>query len=111
MVLAYQRRWQIEQAFRFNKSELALESPRLWLFENRLKLMMMVALIYAFLLSLLSLASQKDLLRYGCHRTGKRYKDAFVPLYRTRVALSYLLGANHLLKVLLLDLITHQNSG
>jgi len=111
IVLAYQRRWQIEQAFRFNKSELALESPRLWLFENRLKLMMMVALIYAFLLSMLSLDSQQDLLRYGCHRTGKRYKDAFVPLYRTRVALSYLLEVNHLLQLLLHDLLTHQNLG
>jgi hypothetical protein len=40
IVLAYQRRWQIQQAFRFNKSELALASPHLWLFENRLKLMM-----------------------------------------------------------------------
>jgi hypothetical protein len=111
IVLAYQRRWQIEQAFRFNKSELALESPRLWLFENRLKLMMMVALVYAFLLSLLPLDSQQDLLRYGCHRTGKRYKDAFVPLYRTRVALGYLFEVNHLLQLLLQDLLTHQNSG
>jgi hypothetical protein len=111
IVLAYQRRWQIEQAFRFNKSELALESPRLWLFENRLKLMMMVALVYAFLLSLLSLDSQQDLLRYGCHRTGKRYKDAFVPLYRTRVALGYLLEVNHLLQLLLQDLLVRQNSG
>ncbi len=111
IVLAYQRRWQIEQAFRFNKSELALESPRLWLFENRLKLMMMVALVYAFLLSLLPLNSQQDLLRYGCHRTGKRYKDAFVPLYRTRVALGYLLDVNHLIALLLQDLLHSQNSG
>ena len=111
IMLAYQRRWQIEQAFRFNKSELALESPRLWLFENRLKLMMMVALIYAFLLSLLCLDSHNDLLRYGCHRTGKRYKDAFLPLYRTRVALSYLFEVNLLLKLLLQDLLHNQNSG
>lgn len=111
IVVAYQRRWQIEQAFRFNKAELALESPRLWFFENRLKLMMMVALVYAFLLSLLSLDSQQDLLRYGCHRTGKRYKDAFVPLYRTRVALGYLLEVNHLLTLLLQDLLAEQNSG
>lgn len=109
IVLAYQRRWQIEQAFRFNKSELALESPRLWMFENRLKLMMIVALIYAFLLSLLILDTQQELLRYGCHRTGKRYKDASVPLYRTRLALSYLFGINHLLK--LLNLLQFQNSG
>jgi hypothetical protein len=30
IVLAYARRWQIEMAFRFGKSELAMESPRLW---------------------------------------------------------------------------------
>ncbi len=42
LVAAYQRRWQIEEAFRFNKSELAMESPRLWFWENRLKLMMIM---------------------------------------------------------------------
>jgi hypothetical protein len=36
--LAYARHWQIETAFRFFKSELALESSRLWLWHNRLKL-------------------------------------------------------------------------
>ncbi|MEZ4668886.1 MAG: transposase [Anaerolineae bacterium] len=30
VVLAYARRWPIETAFRYNKSELELESPRLW---------------------------------------------------------------------------------
>lgn len=30
MVFAYSRRWQLEMAFRYTKSELALESPRLW---------------------------------------------------------------------------------
>jgi transposase len=60
---------------------------------------------------LLSLNSQQDLLRFGCHRTGKRYKDAFVPLYRTRVALSYLLEVNHLIQLLLQKMLTHQNSG
>ena len=30
VVLAYARRWQIEMGFRYNKSELAMESPRLW---------------------------------------------------------------------------------
>ncbi len=73
--------------------------------------MMMVALVYAFLLSLLSPDSQQDLLRYGCHRIGKRYKDAFVPLYRTRVALAYLLEVNYLLQLLLQDLLAEQNSG
>ena len=50
---AYMQRWFVEQAFRFNKSELAMQSPRLWWWENRLKLLAIVALIYDFLLSLL----------------------------------------------------------
>ena len=31
MVQAYARRWQIEMALRFNKWELCVESPRLWM--------------------------------------------------------------------------------
>jgi hypothetical protein len=37
ILFSYMRRWAIEQTFRFNKSELALESPRLWFWENRQK--------------------------------------------------------------------------
>ena len=55
VVQAYARRWQIEMSLRFNKSELALESPRLWSWERRLKLLMLVTLAYAFLLVLLRL--------------------------------------------------------
>ncbi len=47
----YVRRWQIEMIYRYAKTELAIESPRLWAGQNRIKLMMMVALVYAFLLS------------------------------------------------------------
>ena len=35
-VFAYKRRWQIELSFRYGKCELAMESPRVWSFENRL---------------------------------------------------------------------------
>lgn len=35
MVHSYMHRWQIEQAFRAGKAELGMESPRLWLWENR----------------------------------------------------------------------------
>lgn len=93
IVLAYARRWQIEMTYRFAKTELAIESPRLWSWHNRLKLMMMVALVYAFLLSLLD--SHLDdlrswLFRHWCHRTGKRYREFAIPLYRLRSALSRL---------------------
>jgi hypothetical protein len=53
VVLVYGRRWQIDCAWRYSKSELAMESPRVWRWERREKLLLMVTLIYAFLLSLL----------------------------------------------------------
>lgn len=93
IVLYYARRWQIEMLWRYAKSELAMESPRLWFWENRLKLLSMVALVYAFLVSLLRADCdlvRRLLLRYGCHRTGKRSREASTPLYRIRLALSYL---------------------
>jgi hypothetical protein len=93
LVHAYARRWQIEQCFRFTKSELAMESCRLWFWENKMKLLQIVALVYAFLLTLLEKQLQEkiqSLLRTGCHRTGKRCKIAPTPLYRIRLALANL---------------------
>lgn len=90
-IRAYARRWQIEMAWRYSKSELAMESPRLWAWANRLKLLLMATLAYAFLLSLLTLDSLRTwLLQHWCHRTGKRCRDASTPLYRLRSALSRL---------------------
>ena len=93
MVFAYASRWQIEMAWRFNKSELAMESPRLWFLENRQKLLLMVSLVYAFLLTLLSAELEplrQMLLRRFCPRTGKRSRDASTPLYRLRAAICFL---------------------
>lgn len=93
IVLAYMRRWQVEMTYRFAKSELAIQSPRLWHWHTRLKLLLMVALVYAFLLTLLAPhlhALRAWLLRHFCHRTGKRYRKASIPLYRLRAALSRL---------------------
>ena len=93
VVMAYARRWQVEMCYRACKTDLAMESPRLWFWENRLKLRLMVSLVYAFLLSLLApeLAPLvKDLLRCWCHRTGERYRQAAIPLSRLRAALSLL---------------------
>jgi hypothetical protein len=93
IVFAYARRGPIEMTWRESSSELAAESPRLWKWEPRLKLLLMVSLVYGFLLSLLdgSLSKLKDwLLRYWCHRTGKRCREATTPLYRLRWALSRL---------------------
>jgi hypothetical protein len=93
IVLAYARRWQVEMAIRYNKCELAFESPRLFKWQPRLKLFLITALVYAFLLSLLSprLAHLSAwLLRTFCHRTGKRSQRTPAPLYRLRIALSFL---------------------
>lgn len=90
---SYKRRWQIETSFRYGKCELARESPRLWSLENRLKLLGIVLLVYAFLLFLLAEVHSdrvKALLRLKCHRTAKRCQEALVPLYRLRWALSRL---------------------
>jgi hypothetical protein len=98
IVFLYRRRWQIETSFRYEKSELALESPRIWSWENRLKLLGIVTLVYAFLLHLLDPA-YRDLvqaaLHLKCHRTGKRYQQAQAPLYRLRWALSRLWEETH----------------
>lgn len=96
VVLAYARRWQIEACWRFTKSELAIQSPRLWFWLNRLKLMMMVALVYAFLLELLAEEQTTErlaLLRRWCHRTGKRCQSVLTPLYRLRSALAALFNS------------------
>jgi hypothetical protein len=93
IVLAYARRWQIEMAIRYNKCELAFESPRLFKWSSRHKLLLIAALAYAFLLSLLSPALEPLrtwLLRTFCHRTGKRSRATPAPLYRLRFALSFL---------------------
>jgi hypothetical protein len=93
VLFAYARRWQIELAFRFLKTELAMESPRLWFWHNRLKLLALVALVYAFLLSLLAPATEPlrtYLLQRWCPRTGKRHRQATLPLYRLRSAIVHL---------------------
>jgi hypothetical protein len=90
VVYAYARRWQIECAFRFLKTELAMESPRLWFWENKRKLFALVALVYAFLLSLLAPAAEAlrtHLLTHWCPRTGERPRQATLPLYPLRSAL------------------------
>jgi hypothetical protein len=93
VVYSYVRRWQIELSWRYGKSELAMESPRLWSWERRQKLLLLATLAYAFLLSLLTpahLTLRNWLLRYWCHRTGKRSRAVSTPLYRLRSALSRL---------------------
>ena len=90
VMASYLHRWEVEQGFRFLKAEMGMESPRLWLWENRLKLMAIVTLVYDFLLKMLTNWTSiiQVIFRKWCHRTGERYRNASIPLYRLRIALS-----------------------
>ena len=93
VVASYARRWQLEMIWRYGKSELAMESPRVWTWERRKKLLLLATLAYAFLVSLLDPTVEPLrawLLQHWCHRTGKRSRDIPTPLYRLRSALSRL---------------------
>ena len=93
IVFAYARRWLVEMSIRLDKSELAFESPRLRSWERFFKLLWIVVLAHAFLLSLLHpdpLDIAGWLLRHWCHRTGKWRQEVLTPLYRLRAALSRL---------------------
>jgi len=73
VVFAYARRWHIELTWRFGKSELAFQSPRVWRWQERLKLLALATVAYAFLLQLLGPGYEPLrlwLLRTFCHRTG-----------------------------------------
>jgi hypothetical protein len=91
IIFAYARRWQIEISLRFTKSDMAFESPRLLDWESRMKFLLIAALAYAFLLSLLpNIDSIFLLISHCCHRTGKWSREISAPLYRLRLALSRL---------------------
>lgn len=104
LVHSYMHRWQIEQAFRAGKAELGMESPRLWFWENRLKLLGMVSLVYDFLLSLLRNWSDwvPLFLQRWVPRTGNRHRTASVPIYRLRLAIA---------NALMVAFAINQNSG
>lgn len=90
IMFTYMHRWEAEQGFRFLKSELGLESPRLWFWDNRMKFMAIVTLVYDFLLRLVANWKSwvKPFLRNWCHRTGERNRNTSIPLYRLRMAIS-----------------------
>lgn len=92
IILIYGRRWQIEMALRYDKSELGFESLRVFSEEVRLRLFQILALVHAFLLLFLSPpfdTLRTYLLDTWCHRTGKRSRDVRAPLYRLRFALAF----------------------
>jgi Transposase DDE domain len=93
IVFSYARRWKIEEQFRFQKTELLIESLRLQGWEPRRKLLLLLTLAYAFLLSMLApssfLARSRLLVRWN-QRADWRQWNAKLPLYRLRWALSRL---------------------
>ncbi len=90
IVLAYARRWQVEMSIRYDKCELAFESPRLRRWETQQRLLLLATLAYSFLLSLLGpdpVDTRSWLLRNWCHRTGEWSRKVQAPLYRLRMAI------------------------
>ena len=72
---------------------MAFQSPRLWDWEPREKLLLLATLAYAFLLTLLLPCYEplrRWLLRRYCHRTGRHCRQAHAPFARLRLALSRL---------------------
>jgi hypothetical protein len=97
VVFAYVRRWQMELSWKYEKSELAFQSPRVYEGEPREKLLLLATLAYAFLLTLLHVSYtlvRLWLWRSYCHRTGHHCRDAKMPLVRLRCALSRLWQAH-----------------
>lgn len=96
IVQAYARRWQVEWAFRFEKSALGVQSIRVASWTYREKLWCVAELVHAFLLTLLVLEEGDVVARVlrWCHRTGRRAREAIAPLYRLRHALANLWNAH-----------------
>lgn len=90
---SYMQRWDIEQAFRFNKSELGIQTIRVWKWETRLKIMALISIIYQFLLQFWRnwQSTVKLIIRKWCPRTDKRLEKVRMPLYRLRMAIQALL--------------------
>jgi hypothetical protein len=86
-------RWKIEERFRFQQTELQIESLRLQDSSSRRNMLLLVTLASRCLLSLLvcslSLA-RSHLLAQGCQRADWRLWTAKAPWYRLRWALSRL---------------------
>ncbi|MEL7339924.1 MAG: transposase [Bacteroidota bacterium] len=90
VMFSYMHRWEAEQSFRFLKSEMGIEAPRLWFWDNRMKLLGIVSIAYEFLLHLMRNWKiwAVPFMKTWCHRTGERYRNASIPLYRLRLAIS-----------------------
>ncbi|GCE22019.1 hypothetical protein KDK_58190 [Dictyobacter kobayashii] len=95
IMFSYVRRWKIEECFRFQKTELLMESLRVRDWEPRRKLLLLVTLAYGFLLWILRpslILERSRLLVRWQQRADWRQWQAKLSLYRLRWALSQLWG-------------------
>lgn len=93
VAFSYIRRWQIELAFRNLKSEMAIQSLRVYDWEGRLKLLALVSLAYAFLMELMrepARCARDWVIDFACHRSGVHLQEVVLPFTRLRIALSKL---------------------
>jgi hypothetical protein len=93
IAFSYVSRWKIEEQFRFEKTELLIESVRLRGWEPRRKLLLLITLAYGFLLAALApplFQARAQLLSRWDQRADWRLWTAKLPLYRLRWSLSRL---------------------
>ncbi len=91
IVLSSVRSLQIEESFRFQKTELQIESLRLQGWQARRNMLLLVTLAYGFLLALLSAPLWPARCRWlheWCQRADWRKCPAKVPISRLRWALA-----------------------
>jgi hypothetical protein len=84
----YARRWQVEWAFRYQKTDLGFASIRVRKWDYRQKLWAIAELAHAFLLRLIATRDElvAKLLRW-CDRNGRKNVEVIAPTYRLRHAL------------------------
>ena len=93
VVLASARRWRVEVLLRNLKSELAIQSLRVYRWEDRFKLLGLVTLASAFLMEMMDKEKKKArdwLIAYACRRRGTHLREVELPFSRLRLALSRL---------------------
>jgi hypothetical protein len=97
IVLSYLKRWKIEESYRFEKTELLIESVRLHDASARTKLLWLLTLAHGFLLRILSppmFAARCRLLWHWDQRADWRLWQVQAPLARLRTALARLWQAH-----------------
>ena len=90
---SYMQRWDIEQAFHFNKAEIGIESICVRIWNKKLKILALVALVFEFILALWRNwnTAARCLMRKYAHLKGTKAINFRLPLFRLRRALMAIL--------------------